>query len=209
MNAAARTSIIRGTAVLTGFAALAALIVAGMWQVTAERIEANRMAARLAEFAEVLGDIEFDAINVDEPLSVPTPHTLPGGQAVPYFPVYQDGQLRAWVFNVYAKGYNGPIELMIGIDTRARITGVRVVAHTETPGLGDDIELRKSDWITRFDTLDFQGESDTRWALKRDGGEFDAFTGASITPQGVVSAVAQTLRWVSRHEETLNPGASP
>ncbi|MEM8546936.1 MAG: RnfABCDGE type electron transport complex subunit G [Pseudomonadota bacterium] len=209
MNATPRSNVLHGTVVLTGFAALAALIVAGMWQLTAERIEANRMAARLAEFTEVLGEIDFDEINVDEPQSVSPPHTLPGEEAITYFPVYKDGQLRAWVFTVNAKGYNGPIELMIGIDTRARITGVRVIAHTETPGLGDDIEVRKSDWITRFNTLDYQGDADSRWALKRDGGDFDAFTGASITPRGVVNAVAQTLRWVSRHEEALEAGEVP
>ncbi|AFJ47361.1 electron transport complex subunit RsxG [Shimwellia blattae] len=86
-------------------------------------------------------------------------------------------------------GYSGAIQLLIGADLQGTIQGVRVTEHHETPGLGDKIELRVSDWIRHFAGQHIQGPDDKRWAVKKDGGEFDQFTGATITPRAVVNAV--------------------
>jgi electron transport complex, RnfABCDGE type, G subunit len=96
-------------------------------------------------------------------------------------------------------GYSGAIQLLVGADFSGTVLGSRVTEHHETPGLGDKIELRISDWITHFAGKTIAGESDATWAVKKDGGQFDQFTGATITPRAVVNAVkraglyAQTL----------------
>ncbi|MFJ3456230.1 electron transport complex subunit RsxG [Scandinavium goeteborgense] len=96
-------------------------------------------------------------------------------------------------------GYSGAIQLLVGADFNGTVLGSRVTQHHETPGLGDKIELRHSDWIIHFAGKIIHGDNDSQWAVKKDGGEFDQFTGATITPRAVVNAVkraglfAQTL----------------
>lgn len=96
-------------------------------------------------------------------------------------------------------GYSGAIQLLVAADFKGTILGTRVTEHHETPGLGDKIELRLSDWITHFAGKVIHGTSDSHFAVKKDGGDFDQFTGATITPRAVVNAVkraglyAQTL----------------
>ncbi|XES82439.1 electron transport complex subunit RsxG [Franconibacter pulveris] len=96
-------------------------------------------------------------------------------------------------------GYSGAIQLLVGADFHGKVLGTRVTKHHETPGLGDKIETRISDWITHFAGKVIQGSDDATWAVKKDGGQFDQFTGATITPRAVVNAVkraglyAQTL----------------
>lgn len=92
-----------------------------------------------------------------------------------------------------AKGYSGDIQLLLGLDAQQQIIAVRVLSHTETPGLGDKIERAKSDWIDSFYQLSLQRLSMKQWAVKKDGGVFDQFTGATITPRAVVGQVQQTL----------------
>lgn len=112
----------------------------------------------------------------------------------------QDGKPVAAVIEATAPdGYSGAIHLLVGADFNGTVLGSRVTEHHETPGLGDKIELRLSDWITHFSGKTIQGENDSHWAVKKDGGDFDQFTGATITPRAVVNAVkraglfAQTL----------------
>lgn len=86
-------------------------------------------------------------------------------------------------------GYSGAIQLLVGSDFQGNIWGTRVTEHHETPGLGDKMDLRISDWITSLSNTHIQGSDDTRFAVKKDGGQFDQFTGATITPRAVVNAV--------------------
>ncbi|MCE2573759.1 electron transport complex subunit RsxG [Motilimonas eburnea] len=104
---------------------------------------------------------------------------------------------------VAPNGYNGNIRLLVGIWYDGSIAGVRVLEHKETPGLGDKIELAKSDWITKFSGYVLESEQDARWAVKKDGGQFDAFTGATITPRAVVTAVKNTLLFYQRNRDHL------
>ncbi|MCZ4058522.1 electron transport complex subunit RsxG [Pantoea sp. LMR881] len=89
-------------------------------------------------------------------------------------------------------GYSGAIQMLVGADFTGKVLGVRVVEHHETPGLGDKIELRISDWINSFTGKVVQGAGDKNFAVKKDGGEFDQFTGATITPRAVVNATKRT-----------------
>lgn len=100
-------------------------------------------------------------------------------------------------------GYNGNINLLVGINTSGKVTGVRVLSHKETPGLGDKIELRKANWVLDFNDKESKEESDPRWNVKKDGGIFDQFTGATITPRAVVKAVYKTLNYFNTHSSDL------
>lgn len=93
-------------------------------------------------------------------------------------------------------GYSGAIQLLVGADFAGNVLGTRVTEHHETPGLGDKIELRISDWITRFSGKKVDSPLDKRWAVKKDGGRFDQFTGATITPRAVVNAVKRTAGYL-------------
>lgn len=89
-------------------------------------------------------------------------------------------------------GYSGAIHLLIGADFHGKVLGVRVTEHHETPGLGDKIDIRISDWIARFAGQQVQDPDDKRWAVKKEGGDYDQFTGATITPRAVINATKRT-----------------
>lgn len=101
------------------------------------------------------------------------------------------------------KGYSGNIKFLVGISGASTVTGVRVLAHKETPGLGDKIDLRVSDWITSFDAQQVSPQTLSRWAVKKDGGQFDQFTGATITPRALVSAVRDTVLFYQQNQSLL------
>ncbi len=101
------------------------------------------------------------------------------------------------------KGYSGEIKLLVGIYTDGTVAGVRINSHTETPGLGDKIQTNKSDWILSFDGQEYQDSADDNWEVKKDGGSFDAFTGATITPRAVVHAVRDTLIYFEQNKTQL------
>lgn len=114
------------------------------------------------------------------------------------------GEPVAIVFNSVApNGYSGKIHLLIGIYLDGSIAGVRAIKHAETPGLGDAIEIQKSPWVLDFEGKSLDNPAQTRWRVKRDGGEFDQFTGATITPRAVVEAIRSTLLYYELNADTL------
>ena len=116
----------------------------------------------------------------------------------------QDTQPVAFAMTSTAPdGYNGNIELIIAINMDESISGVRVLKHQETPGLGDKVELRKSDWIKTFTNKKLLSDTDNRWAVTKDNGIFDQFTGATITPRAVVKAVKKTLLYFKDNKHSL------
>ncbi|MGX9418963.1 electron transport complex subunit RsxG [Vibrio sp. WJH972] len=100
-------------------------------------------------------------------------------------------------------GYTGQIKLIVGIDTSGIITGTRVLSHNETPGLGDKIDLRVTDWILGFTGKTLTAENQSQWAVRKDGGQFDQFTGATITPRAVVKAVKNVVNYVQVNHDAL------
>jgi len=101
------------------------------------------------------------------------------------------------------RGYAGEIKLAIAIYENGQLAGVRVISHTETPGLGDKIQTNKSDWIYAFNHKSYQQAQDKRWEVSKNGGDFDAFTGATITPRAVISTVKNALIYFEKNKETL------
>jgi electron transport complex protein RnfG len=101
--------------------------------------------------------------------------------------------------HTYPKGYTGNITLLTGIDTKGKLLGIRVISHKETPGLGDRIELRKSNWIRQFKGLSLTNP--INWSVKKDGGSFDSFSGATITPRAIVNATSEVLHFQAKFKE--------
>lgn len=109
----------------------------------------------------------------------------------------KDENLTAYAIQATAPdGYSGNITMIMGIQPDGTVLGVRTLAHQETPGLGDKIEIRISDWIYSFNNQRYSLATDANWAVKKDGGQFDQFTGATITPRAVVNVVRQSAKWV-------------
>jgi electron transport complex protein RnfG len=100
-------------------------------------------------------------------------------------------------------GYNGKIQLVVGIVDEGTVSGVRVLEHKETPGLGDKIDLRINDWILSFNNLTLHHENSDNWAVKKDGGQFDQFTGATITPRAVVKAVKRSVEYYQANKDAI------
>ena len=123
-------------------------------------------------------------------------------------PIVTDVEQLGVVLPITAvQGYSGPIQLLLALDQQQRIVGVRATEHRETPGLGDRIETRKSDWMLAFNGLRYDDLAPDDWAVQNDGGQFDSFTGATITPRAVVDALKETLAYLARHPVILE--ASP
>ena len=121
-------------------------------------------------------------------------------QTVVIYPAKRDGQVFAHlVEHTYPNGYSGDIRLLSGFDTEFTLLGVRVIAHKETPGLGDKIETKKSDWILQFKGLSLSNPPAAQWKVRRDGGAFDQLTGATITPRAIVTATYQLLSYFKSH----------
>lgn len=114
-----------------------------------------------------------------------------------------DQPVAAVITAMTPAAYNGPISYLLGISYSGDIIALRVTNHTETPGLGDDIEIRRSDWVRSFEQLNPTAMSESAWQVKKDGGQFDQFTGATITPRALVRSVHQVAHWFARNRDTL------
>jgi electron transport complex protein RnfG len=125
------------------------------------------------------------------------------GRTLEVYRARQEGRVSAVAFQMTGRGYAGPIEILMGVDADGEVLGVRVLRHKETPGLGDKIEVARDPWIRSFDGLSLGEPPREDWAVKKDGGIFDQFTGATITPRVVVNAVRDGLEVFERHRSTL------
>ncbi|MGH8176529.1 MAG: electron transport complex subunit RsxG [Steroidobacter sp.] len=111
--------------------------------------------------------------------------------------------VAAIIHSVAPDGYRGPIELLIAIAWDGTLLGVRVVRHNETPGLGDAFETREADWLDAFAGLSLSNPPQQRWTVRRDGGDFDAFTGATITPRAIVKTVRRSLEYFRAQRDRI------
>ena len=124
-------------------------------------------------------------------------------QQTAYLAMQDEQPVAAAITTIAPDGYNGKIHLIAAFDMNGTITGVRTLKHKETPGLGDKIEMRKSDWITVFTGKTESDINSPRWAVKKDGGMFDQFTGATITPRAVVNAIHNTSLYFEKNKAAL------
>lgn len=193
------------TAVLLAlFAVLGTGLVALTFGNTHERIAANERAALLRNLHVLIPPERHDNDLFNDVIEVTAPDLLGSTAPVAVYRARKDGWPVALVIAATAPdGYSGPIRLLVGINADGTLAGVRVVGHRETPGLGDAIEASRSDWILGFDGRSLEDPEEALWAVKRDGGHFDQFTGATITPRAVVKAVKKALLYFQRNSERL------
>ena len=185
------------TLLLVGLVALgAALLVSGSYELSHERIEANQRERLLRSLYSVLDPALHDRSLATIHLTVRDAELLGQRDPVDAFVVMDSaGNPRAAILVPTAPdGYNAPIQLLVGISPEGSLTGVRVLSHRETPGLGDVIELRKSNWILQFDGTSLHEPRSSDWAVRKDGGAFDGLTGATITARAVVRAPIRRSR---------------
>ena len=115
-----------------------------------------------------------------------------------------NGEITALIVPAVAPdGYSGDIEMIVGVNRDGSLAGVRVLKHKETPGLGDKIDLKKHQWILSFNGKSLQLPLLDGWKVKKDGGEFDQFAGATITPRAVVGKVKHVLEFVTANQQSL------
>lgn len=128
------------------------------------------------------------------------------GKPLTIYRARQGGVVKAALFKVAGRGYAGEIQILMAVDSDGRTLGVRVLKHSETPGLGDKIEIKKDPWVKSFDGRALGDPAPEKWAVKKDGGIFDQFAGATITPRGVVKAVKGGLEFYADHRKEILGG---
>lgn len=192
-------------AAILGVAAVVAVgLVAVVHDLAQPRIEASQRAQRLAQLTAVLDGVRYDNDPLADVTFVRDPELLGVDAALPVHRARLAGNPAALIFTAVAPdGYAGAIRLLVAVDVDGQLLGVRVLSHRETPGLGDAIEERRSPWIRIFDGRSLADPSVERWKVRKDGGDFDEFTGATVTPRAIVGAVRNVLVYQERHSEEL------
>ena len=199
MNAALRSGL-----TLAAIAGVCAALVAATWVGTRDRIADNQRAFLEQSLEPALAGVFYDGNITESPVTIAPPHDLPGNAAVLVYRVYRERQPVAALLAVTARdGYAGPIRILVGIDFDGTVTGLRILEHRETPGLGDRIESSRTDWVYQFDGRALGDPPAERWKIRRDGGDFDQLSGASVTPRAVIKALAQTLEWYAANRDAL------
>lgn len=198
----------RPVAISTLFLFLFAVVGTGMvaltFENTADRIAENERRALLQRLNEVIPAERHDNDVFSDVLYVTNSELLGTSEPVPVYRARKDGwPVAAVLAPVAPDGYNGAIRLLVAINVDGTLAGVRVVQHHETPGLGDAIEAERSDWILTFKGKSLGNPPAEGWRVRRDGGTFDQFTGATITPRSIVKAVKNTLIYVQEHHDAL------
>ncbi len=179
--------------VLALFAVLGTGLVAFTHQATKDQIAENERQALLKSLSAMVPADTIDNDIISDKITVHEPDTL-GGEETQIYRGRKGIDPVAAVFTTIAPdGYSGQIKLLVAVKADGSLAGVRVVAHKETPGLGDKVEIEKSDWVLGFDNKSLDNPPLDKWGVKRDGGTFDQFTGATITPRAIVKAVKKTL----------------
>lgn len=196
--------VIKSGVTLAAMAAICTLLVAATFQMTAERIEANEQAWLERSLEPALSGVFFEGSVTESKLEIPPPHDLPGNDTAIIYRVFAEDAPVAALFAVTARdGYAGPIRILVGVGIDGIVTGVRIVEHRETPGLGDRIDQSRSDWVYQFDGRSLADPVEARWLLAVDGGEFDQLTGASVTPRAVIKAIRDTLVFFDANRDEI------
>jgi electron transport complex protein RnfG len=170
---------------------------------TAARIAANERQAMLDRLHVLLPPHYVDNDLLADAIEVSAPEYL-GAEVTRVYRARRDGEPFAAVFSpVVTQGYSGAIRLIVAIHSDGTLAGARVLSHRETPGLGDKVEVERSPWMLSFAGRSLTDPPPAGWRVKRDGGVFDQFTGATITPRAVVKGVKSTLDYFADHRDGL------
>ena len=182
------------------FAVLGTTLVAFTYTNTIDKIKDNERIALLNKLNQLVPSDLIDNDIVNDTKTISNLHYL-GAESTKVYLGRKRGKAVAAVFvSIAPDGYNGKIKLLVAVMANGKLGGVRVIAHKETPGLGDKIDEKKDSWILQFPAMSLDN---TLWKVKRDGGHFDQFTGATITPRAVIKAIKNTLLYYSKYGDQL------
>lgn len=202
-------SITKNSLILGLFALITAGIVAATFQGTKERITLEEKRAAEKALLEIIPANRHDNDMLTSVITVPPEQLSQLGlneAADIHVALMGNSPVAVIIPTVAPDGYSGDIKMIVGINSDGSVAGVRVLSHHETPGLGDKIEIRKSDWIRGFEGKSLENPALEKWRVKKDGGEFDQFTGATITPRAVVNAVRNALEYYNQNRDHLFKG---
>jgi electron transport complex protein RnfG len=195
------------TGILAGFALLASVLL-GVTNCSTEGTIQRRLDEDLKKsLEEVVPAALHDNDMLQDTLTIPSADFNIGTNETTVYLAKKSGKVTAVCFKFIAPdGYSGAINMIMGIDRDGNMLGVRVLSHKETPGLGDKIEVAKSDWILNFVGRSLDNLTPAQWAVKKDGGVFDQFAGATITPRKSVQAIHRGLQLFKAHQaQLINP----
>lgn len=189
--------------ILATFACASTGVVALTSYLTQDQIKAQENAQLLSVLNQVVPQRLHDN-ELSQACTLVRDPLLGTEQAMPVYLASINGEPTAMAIESIAPdGYNGAIKIIVGVQNDGTITGTRVLAHQETPGLGDKIDLRITDWILNFTGKRVTADNQADWHVRKDGGQFDQFTGATITPRAVVKAVKQTVQFVNQNRAVI------
>lgn len=203
-GASARRAMARSALALAAVGAIAALVLTALAQLARERIARNEQTWIKQPLYALLEPASYDNDVLADHITMAAPDLL--GVAAPAI-VYRarrgGAPIAAVVHTVAPGGYRGPIELLVAIRWDGTLLGVQIVRHNETPGLGDAFETREAGWLEAFRGLSLSSPPQHRWTVRKDGGDFDAFTGATITPRAIVKGVRRALEFYRAQRERI------
>lgn len=195
---------LRSALLLGLFAVAGAALVASTYLGTKDEIDAAERAYMLRSLHEVIKPETHDNDIFSDSIEVTAPELTGNGKPTTVFRARRDGQpVAVAIICTAPDGYAGPIKLLVGIREDGTLAGVRVLAHKETPGLGDYIDERRDPWIRIFDGRSLTDPEPKFWKVRRDGGKFDQHTGATVTPRAIVKAVSNALKFYDENKERL------
>lgn len=199
------TQSIRRSAIGLGiFAVITGGTIAVTQALTESRITEQAARAEAKALFEIIPESAHNNDLLKDTVILPASERLTTEGPVTVWMARQDGRPVGMIMPVVAPdGYSGAIKLLVGIDLNGTILGVRVIGHKETPGLGDRIETRKSGWVKGFEGRSLNNPSPRQWTVKKNGGVFDQFTGATITPRAVVKAVKKSLVYFRQNQQAI------
>lgn len=208
-----RQSITRNSVLLAVFAVCTTLLITSTYLLTRERIAEEKRRAEQKALLEIVPPERHDNTMLDDVIVVgPEASGLGLTEEKRIYLARRGEQVVAAIIPVTAPdGYTGAIDLIVGVNADGSIAGVRTLSHKETPGLGDKVDLKKSDWILGFNGRSLDNPKPRGWAVKKDKGVFDQFTGATITPRAVIAATLRALQYADANSATLfgKMGESP
>ena len=196
--------ILKTTAILVVFALVGTGLVAFSYEKTKERIKYNEQQALLRDLNDLIPKALYDNELTKDTIEIVNIGQLGSRDPVTIYRARKQQQPVAIAFKPIANdGYSGAIQLLVAIRYDGSLLGVRIVSHKETPGLGDKIHQKRGDWIHSFKDKSLTNPDWKQWSVKRDGGDFDQFTGATISPRAVVNAVKRSLEFYQVHYQRL------
>lgn len=195
---------------LVFFAVLGTAILASVFFMTHDAIVKSEEGEKLKLIMQIVPPTLFDNDIIQDTLPVPVDPLLGNDGATLAYRARLHGEPSAVVLEAVAPdGYSGKISLILAVRANGELAGVRVVAHKETPGLGDYIDVAKSPWIKGFDGKSREVYKDADWKVKKDGGQFDYMAGATITPRAVIKAVNKALIYFGENRDRLFAASEP